>query len=171
MILPDLDNYPVLKWTGFKWLLDRRVPVETLISLTPIRSIRGVIAHDGRFDEDPEGEMFLAFREVEDVVFWRPGSEQIGTWLGRSFALNEDVITDSSTYLFGNLNIYRSPLDWLRNACDGIVILDWMRAFERLRDCPRIAISEDILFQYQRHMQPLHMPELLVITTGKAVAA
>lgn len=171
MPLPNIDNWPVLEWRGFKWLLDQGVPIDTLIRLTPIHTMRGILAHDGLFDEDPVGELFLAFPEAEDVVFWRPGSDQIGTWLGRSFALNEDAIYHPGTYIFNNaLNVYRGPSDWLRNGCDGCVILDWSRAWSRLQDAPRIAVDESLIVQYRRHMQPPKGPDAFVVTDWRAAA-
>jgi hypothetical protein len=170
-LLPDIDTYPVLDWFQFKWLLEQGVPVDTLISLTPIHCLQGIVANDGRFDEDPCGKTFLAFREPEDVVLWRPGTEQIGTWLGRSFALNEDAIYNPGTYIFNHaLNVYRSPLDWLRNRCDGCVVIDWNRAWPRLQDVPRIAVDETLLLKYRRHMQPPKGPEAFVVTDWRAAA-
>lgn len=171
MALPNLDNYPVLEWAGFNWLLGQCVPVETLIGLTPIHTMRGLVAHDGRFDEEPEGEMFLAFPEAEDVVFWRPSSDQLTTWNGRAFALGEDTAFNAGTYSFGGkLNLYRSPLDWLRNGCDGCVIIDWNRAWSRLQDIPRIAIDKTLRLQYRRHMQPPKGPEAFVVINWRAAA-
>jgi len=171
MTLPNLNTYPVLEWKGFKWLLDQGVPIDTLIGLTPIHTMRGIVAHDGRFDEDPEGEMFLAFPEAEDVVFWRPGADLLGTWIGRAFALNEDAIYNPGTYIFGHsLNVYRSPLDWLRNRCDGSFVIDWNRAWSRLQDVPRIAIDETLLLQYRRHVQPPKGPEAFVVANWRAAA-
>jgi len=170
-LLPNLDNYPVLSWTGFKWLLNQGVSIETLIGLTPLRTMRGVVADDGRFDEDPEGEMFLAFPEAEDVVFWQPRTGELATWNGRCFALGQASIDNPGTYSFDcHLNIFGDPLDWFRAGRDGCVVLDWSRAFDWLRDCPRIAVAEEVLSQFEKHMQPAHQPEVFVIPARRAAA-
>lgn len=132
--------------------------------------MRGIVADEGRFDEATEGKAFLAFPEAEDVVFWRPGSDQLATWNGRAFALNEDAIYNPGTYFFSNLNVYRNPLDWMRNRCDGCVVIDWSRAWSRLQDVPRIAVDESLLLQCRRHMKPPKGPEAFVVTDWRAAA-
>jgi hypothetical protein len=168
----DLLQYPPIEWERFRWLLKAGVPVDTLTALTPIRIATGRRAEDGIFEDDDAGAGFLVFEEPEDVIFWQPRTGEIATAVNRAFALGENAIYNPGTYSFDcHLNIFSSPLDWLRNRCDGCVILHWDRAFDRLLDAPRIAISEDLLFLYKRHMRPSHMPEVSVIATGKAVAA
>ena len=55
----------------------------------------------------------------------------------------------------------RHLLAWAVDAAsDGIVILDWSRAFDRLRDAPRIAMGESLLPLYKQHMRPCRMPEV-----------
>ena len=170
--LPEIDTYPPVEFDRFNWLHKAGVPVETLIGLMPIRTATGIVAADRRFEDDPEGQPFIVFEEAEDAVFWQPRSGELATWNGRAFALGEDTIYNAGTYAFDcRLNIFPDPLEWLRAGCDGIVVLDWRRAFDRLRDAPRIAISEDLLFLYKRHMQPSHMPEVSVRVTRKAAAA
>jgi hypothetical protein len=78
---------------------------------------------------------------------------------------------DASTYAFDcALNIFSSPLDWLRAERDGIVVIDWSRAFDRLRDAPRITIAEELLPLYRRQMKPRSMPELFVIQAERRAA-
>jgi hypothetical protein len=171
--LPDLDRWPLMKFESFKWLIARGVPGVTAAGMAvAARVITGVKADDGILDEDPDGEQWLAFCEVDDVVFWQPNTGELATWNGRAFALGEEAIYDASTYAFDcHLKIYLEPLDWLRCRCDGIVVLDWTRAFDRLRDCPRIAVEESLLPLYRRHMRPCRMPDLFVIPAGKRAAA
>jgi len=173
------DIYPQMSFDRFNWLLNAGVPAETLTRLTPLHVATGRRAKDGIF-EDAEGDRsktegghgFLVFEEAEDLVFWQPRTGEIATALNRAFALGEDNIYNPGTYSFDcHLNIFPDPLEWLQNRCDGCVVLDWSRAFDRLRDCPRIAISESLLFLYRRHMRPPHMPDVSVVTTRKAAAA
>lgn len=170
--LPDFDTFPHVPFAAFDWLRKQGVLTETLIALMPVREAAGVVAYDGRFDAAPDGKKFIVFEEPEDAVFWQPISGELATWNGRAFALGQDNIDNPGTYSFDcALNVFADPLDWLRNKCDGCVVLDWSRAFDRLRDCPRIVIDERLLFQYRRHMKPAHMPALSVRTVRKAVAA
>lgn len=170
--LPDIASYPSIDFGRFNWFLKAGVPMDTLIRLMPIRTATGIVASDGRFEEHPSGQCFLAFTEAEDVVYWQPRSGELGTWTGRAFALGEDAIYNPGTYAFDcHLNIWPDPLAWLRAKCDGCVILDWPRAWSRLQDAPRIAVHERLLVTYRRHMKPPRGPETFVLTDGLAVAA
>lgn len=171
--MTDLAQYPLMEFTHFDWLRRAGVHTDVITTVMPIRVARGSVAEDERFDDDPEGAAFLVFEEADDLVFWQPRTGQIGTRHGSAFALGEAAILDPATYSFdGNLNIFTDPLEWLLSGADGIVVLDWSRAFDRLRDCPRIAIAEDLLFLYRRHMKPARLPELSVlVATRKAVSA
>jgi len=136
------------------------------------------MAHDALFESHPSeshpsGDRWYAFpvSAADDIVFWQKETGKIAIWTGRAFALGEEIIWDASTYSFDcALNIFSDPLDWLRARRDGIVVLDWYRAFDRLRDAPRIAVTEDILPLYRRHMKPLRTPRLLVIPSGRRAA-
>jgi len=168
---PDLNSYPAIAFERFKWLLDRGVPIATLIELTPIRLAIGKRADDGRFDESPDGSPWLVFPEEEDVVYWQPRTGALATWNGRAFALGDDAIGNPGTYSFDcHLNLFADPLDWLRAKRDGIVVLDWSRAYSRLQDCPRIAVTESLVFQYRRHMKPPTGAEIYVLKDRKAAA-
>lgn len=116
------------------------VTVGSLIRPTPVMATRGAGAHDGRFDYYPRSSPdWLAFEEDEDFVFWHPSEDRLATAEGRAFALGETDITNAGTYaLDGWLSVWPSPLAWLRAGRRGIVIVDWDRVFDRLRDCPRI---------------------------------
>lgn len=171
----DVLQYPPIEYDRFHWLYRAGVPAKTLAHMmahSPLRIATGRRAEDGIFEEDEGGNAFLVFEEPEDVIFWQPKTGEIATALNRAFALGEDAIYNAGTYSFDcSLNIFSGPLDWLRSRCDGCVVIHWDRAFDRLQDAPRIAISEDLLFLYKRHMRPPHMPEVSVRVTRKAVAA
>ena len=64
----------------------------------------------------------------------------LGAGRERRSPLARNASTIPSTFAFDcGLNIFASPIDWLRARRDGICVIDWTRAFERLRDAPRIA--------------------------------
>lgn len=148
------------------------VSVMTLIRPEPMQIARGHKARDGLFEPYPS-DRWHAFpvSAADDIVFWQKKTGKIATWTGRTFALGEEIIGEASTYSFDcALNIFSDPLDWLRARRDGIVVLDWNRAFDRLRDAPRIAVAEDILPLYRRHMKPARMPRLLVFPSRRRAA-
>lgn len=155
----------------------RRAGVAALALATPwaMKVASGNIGSDGRFDADPNGERWFSFEELDvgDVVFWQPSSDRIASWCGRAFALGEAIIDEPSTYGFDcSLNIFADPMDWLRADRDGIVILpnQWPLAFDRLRDCPRVALAEKLLPAYRANMRPARLPELMVIPERRHAA-
>ncbi|MFC3644392.1 hypothetical protein [Aquibium oceanicum] len=166
------SEFTGLKQAQIDWLLKSGVTIEAMIRPEPIRLAHGRKAHDGIFEADSGGSPWLAFDEGDDVVFWQPRTGDLATDCNRAFALGQDVIDNPATYSFDcNLNVFANPLDWLQAKRDGIVILDWSRAWSRLQDCPRIAIADELLFQFRRHFEPPHKPEIFVLTGRKAVAA
>ncbi|MBB4478441.1 hypothetical protein [Rhizobium etli] len=137
----------------------------------PIRLCHGFKAN-GRFEPDPSGPSWFVFVEAEDLVFWRPGTGELATWHGRAFAVNESAIDAASTFALGfSLNVFESPLDWLRAGRDGIIVLNWRFAFDKLRHCPRVAIAESLVPMYDRFMQPPRMPEVYILRRRTEAAA
>lgn len=131
----------------------------------------GFRAADGRFDEDTDGHRWLVFQQPHDRVYWNPSDNQIATHEGRAFALGEEAIENAATYaLDGALIVYETVAQWVLAGGDGIFVLDWSRAFDRLRDAPRIAVDAAILPLYRRHMRPVRMPQLFV-KSGPRMAA
>lgn len=170
-ILPDIETFPVLAFERWDWLRCSGVPVQTLLDLFPMREAKGVRALDGVFETSETGSVFIIFEEPEDLVFWCPKTDEIATALNRSFALGEDMIHNSGTFAFeGSLNVFASPLEWLRAGRDGCVILHWERAFDRLRNVPRVVVDEDLVFTYRKNMV-VRLPALAVRTTERRVAA
>ncbi len=58
-----------------------------------------------------------------DVAAWNPASGRLATWLEQGYALGEYLIKDHVDEDSPGLAVFRSPLDWLRADCCGIVIL------------------------------------------------
>ncbi|AMS42473.1 hypothetical protein [Aminobacter aminovorans] len=160
-----------LDQTHIDYLRHAGVTVPAMINPTPVMMATGAGAHDGLFDHHPDGEPWLAFEEHEDCVFWNPRHGRFATYANRVFALGQAVIDEAATYSFDcALNVFDNPLGWLLAKRDGIVVLDWTRAFDRLRDAPRIALAESLLPLYRRHMKPARTPELFIVS-GKRRAA
>lgn len=154
------------------WLIRERVPMTAMIQPAPVMVATGTKAQDGLFEDADDGERWFAFEQEEDFVFWHPRLGSLATYGNRAFALGEDIIDGVGTYALGaTLNIFAGPLDWLRAKRDGVVVLDWSRAFDRLREAPRIAVTEQLLPLYKRHMQPGRMPEVFVMRRAARSAA
>lgn len=148
------------------------LPPADVARLASLTTATGTINRAGYFDPHPNGERFIAFHELRDIIFWHPTSGRVATLARRSFALNEDHIDNAATYAFDcNLNVFPGVLDWLIGGGDGIVVLDWSKAFDRLRCVPRIAIDERILPTYRKWMQPPRMPRVFVIPIAGRKAA
>lgn len=169
---PDINQWGPPRQEHLDWLKRNGVSVDAMIHPEPMRLAIGVKAKDGRFENESGGASWIVFPEQRDVVFWQPRTGDLATWSARAFALGEAVVSLPETYSFDcRLNLFADPLDWLRAGRDGAVVLDWVRAFERLQDCPRIAIDEGLLPQYKRHMKPARTPEVFVMPTSRRAAA
>lgn len=168
---------PILDHVGYadvKWFRQSGVNAAALMRPSWVMVAKGSVAHDDRFEPDQDGERWFAFYEfdAEDILFWQSETGRLTTWAGRAFALGEDIIDQPATYCFDcALNIFADPLNWLRAKRDGIVVIDWSRAFDRLRDVPRIAIAESLLPLYRRHMKPARLPDVFVMRAGARRAA
>ena len=149
-------SLPVVRTIMMQWLASKGVHPLTIGSgqNTPLKVARGYCADDGWFDTDPSGDLHIAILIEDsagsiDVAFWHVRSGRIATLLHYGFAFGEEQIDNPGLYSFDCcLNIYANPLDWLRASRDGIFVLDWSRAFDRLRDCPRITVPPCLLDVY-----------------------
>lgn len=176
------QNLIGLRQRHLDWLRRSGVSIQSMIfsryhQPSAIQLGYGEVAPDGRFDFTDDGEAWLAFdifdgfMEQVDICFWQPRTGELATLLGRTFALGQEIFDDPATYCFDcRLNIFADPLRWLQAGRDGIVVVDWARAFDRLRDCQRIAVAEEVLQQFEKHMQPAHTPEVFVIPARRAAA-
>ncbi|MBX4991415.1 hypothetical protein ABID08_003264 [Rhizobium binae] len=153
------------------WLRTCGVPMPAIVQPELVRLAHGYRGSDGLFDPDESGPAWFAFAEVGDVIFWRP-EDELARWTGRAFALGEQAVDNAGTYSLGHcLHVYRSPLHWLKAGRDGIVVIDWERAFDELRHCPRVAVDENLLSVYSRHMRPRRLPEVYVLPERRGVAS
>jgi len=172
--MSETDNLPatLIDWQQYAWLLSQGVPPTFMVTLSDLPVVRGAVVEDRYFDLDTNGQRFLVFEENDDIVFWSPAGGELATWHNRAFALGADNIVAATTYTFdGYLTIHASPLDWLRDRCQGIVVLNWNLAFDLLRDAPRVAVAETILPLYREHMKPSHLPALSVLASSRSIAA
>ncbi len=164
-------RFPGLNQAQIDWFLANGVDIMALATPIGAQTAKGIVKNN-RFVSDPSGPHWVVFEEPEDLVFWQPRTGELKTLNGRAFALGEDAIVNAGSYAFdGNLNILAEPLAWLARKRDGIVVIDWDRAFDNLRDCPRIAVDEALLPIYRRYMRPGRIPELFILTSNRRLAA
>ncbi|QKK28611.1 hypothetical protein FE844_003040 [Rhizobium indicum] len=148
--------------TPFKWVDPASIPPRAeLLSCGIAYGFRG---EDGRFEPDRRGQEWLAFEEPEDVVYWNPRTGFTATFEGRAFALGELAITNAATYaLDDSLKIFGSISRWIEANGRGIFVLDWRRAFDKLRDAPRVECdSDDVSALYRQYMKPQRLPVMRV---------
>lgn len=164
----EVTEYPPteqLDWATWLTLVEGGVPNDMLLSLITLRTIRGHRGDDGFLDLDDAGDPFLCFYEEtsDDVIFWSPTTGEIATWWGRAFALGEENIACRDSYIGDtSLYVHATPWGWLQDRGEGIVVVDWSQAFDRLRDCPRVAVGEQVLKTYRGAMRP-SLPEVFVM--------
>lgn len=166
-------EFDTLRQAHINWLIKAGVPPAAIVTPTPINLARGTRANDGILDHAQDGPLWFAFEEEKDLIYWRPSTGEVATECGAAFALGQDNIMNPGVTALGSwLKVHASPLDWLRDSRRGIVVLKWHWTFEQLRDVQRIAVHEDVLQLYRKHMRP-KLPELGVIPRteiGRAAA-
>jgi hypothetical protein len=104
--------------------------------------------------ENRSGTSWLYF--YEDDALWQPKTGDIfSSWnwcLG-----HQNVEPDKS------VTIHASPLDWLRDNRQGIVIIDWSQAFDMLYRLPFVRLPAALRDQYDEAMQMPKLPELEIV--------
>jgi hypothetical protein len=162
-------RFESLRQSHIDWLIAQGVPAIAIVMPYAVEIARGIRAADGIFEHDPLGTLWFVFNEPDDTICWDPKTGEVATDLGRAFALGQDEIANPGATSLGRwFHIHESPLDWLRAARQGIVVLRWEWAFEQLRDVERIAVPEGLVTRYQKSMKP-KLPDVGVIP--KAVSA
>ena len=138
-----------------------------IFSPTLPRTAFGIFAEDGRFDlacySEPFARELILFEEPDgDVIAWDMETDAVASY-GGAFCLGSEVLANpSAIMLSARLHIFSSVWTWLHYRSDGIVVLDWSRAWHRLSGLPRIAVTPAVLVKYRKHMVPPRLPELYV---------
>ena len=78
-----IPNYPFIDFQQFRWLRDQGVPVLAIVKPEPPKVVLGQTDARGRFSDNPDGGIWLAFPQEGDCVFWQPQTGQLGNF-GRS---------------------------------------------------------------------------------------
>jgi hypothetical protein len=97
-----------------------------------------------------------------DVVAWQPSSGRMATWLGLGFALGEHQIGDLPDDDSYGLAVFRSPLNWLRAGCAGIVIVHRPFAHIVLEKVPFLVAEDESHRGELLGMFPFGGPRILV---------
>ncbi len=169
--MSDFDSLPGLNQAQIDWLLRNDVMVEAMIRPEPLRLARGR-AVNRLFRHEPDGAAWLAIAEGRDVVYWQPRTREIATETGATFALGQDAIDLPETYAFDcYLNVFADPLEWLQAGREGVVVLDWSKAWERFHAAPRLALASPVIIAYRRHFKPPNGPEVVELKVTRRAAA
>ena len=141
---PDLQDFScgIPNGKEILWLHKQGVCMATM-TRPWIVGAESVCFSGSNFDFDARGERALIFRAEDrgittDLIAWSAREDKLASWRGSAVALGDvDLIwTDDC------LRVHRSPLQWLQNNRDEIVIVDPARAYAYLRDVPAVLSSD-----------------------------
>ena len=117
---------------------------------------------------------------VYDLVAFDPRNPN-QWWLrtGYAAALNAVALDISSRTIWASdadppLRLFRNPLSWLRNECNGVVILDRKRTRTLLASVPRILPEDDVHAHELHgllHVDPPDLPKIVLRRTAAKVTA
>ena len=109
--------------------------------------------------------------ELVDLTATSLETRHTTTRLGVASVLGQEAIDrawigETCVHLFGD------PIEWVRNRCRGVVVLDWSVARFALADLPAIACDTEFLAKkFDRALQaPLRVPQLFVREVHRAAA-
>ncbi|UQD98211.1 hypothetical protein [Bradyrhizobium japonicum] len=105
-----------------------------------------------------------------DIAAWQPETERLAVWRGDGFALGERQIHHPNPLAAG-LQVFRSPLDWLRADRRGIVLVRDQFARAVLADVP-VLVAEDE--HHRKKLQELFLfsgPQIIVPEVANLEAA
>ena len=104
--------------------------------------------------------------EVRDLAAWGPDTNQVGLWQGYVAMLGQDQILAPR---LNPLKVHANVRDWLAADRNGIVILDWPRAADRL-DGMTLAVSAIEFGQRVRERLTREPPPVVVERKAEAAA-
>lgn len=147
----------------YEWLIQRGASKEFLPKLDP-PICRGYVNDRGFFVPDHAGINFLVFETRYDLVFWQPRIGRVASLSGHAFALG-DLALNASVEL-DLLYIFKDPLDWLRNAGNGIVVLDWRQLPFHVLCVAQLCVSQELVGAVQAALA-LGMPQVVPVIDGE----
>jgi hypothetical protein len=115
-------------------------------------------------NEQPELAFTVVVRDAIgtpiDIAAWQPRSGRIATWLNRASMLGEDQLT--APRLSEGLPIFETPLQWLAQRRQGVVVIDAARAAPKLRDAAPLLAANYEHGKALRAMLKLKAPQILL---------
>jgi len=173
-VLAELFAGAPLKQIEIDWFLRQGVPILALAlplafrtDLVTFAGARFEFTRHRGSDDAVTAFIFPALDaegEVADLVAWRPKSESIGIWLGRTGLLGEEQIY--SARLGEPLVVHESLLDWLRAERTGVVVVDAVRAPPLLREAEPLAVLSIEHGDRIKRLLTLPAPKILVAIPG-----
>jgi hypothetical protein len=161
---PEFFKYRSLRQSQIDFFRAQGVTIEMLIHPREPRLAIGRSDTLGYFIDDDNGEDWIVFAADGDLIYWQPKTGTFATSFRRAFAITEERIVNPATYFAGDgLRLFNNPVEWLKDARRGVVVLDWTKAFDRLRHCSRVVMRESLFRLYEQHMKPAQMPEVFIL--------
>lgn len=164
--IPDLLKAPLYKRRAHEGLMGGRglkqTELDRLMSLginptslfkpqVHVTAVNRVVFYGEHFKFANQGDAraeqvvtmgLIGDRGLSDVVAWQPSSGRLATLQGLGAALGECLVKHHSDEHSPTLPVFRSPLDWFRADCRGIVIVHHCIANELLCAVQRL-LAED----------------------------
>jgi len=108
--------------------------------------------------------------EPVDLVAWRAEpSGFLGSWLGHAAMLGAEQL--DLPRLGEPLRVYETPIEWLRDGREGVVVVDPSRAGPMLRDAGPIVVNSWIHKARLADMMTVKLPRIIVEPAVRAQAA
>jgi len=108
--------------------------------------------------------------EPADLVAWRAEpSGFLASWLGRAAMLGAEQLDLSR--LGEPLRVHETPIDWLRDGREGVVVVDPSRAGPMLRDAGPIVVNSWIHKARLADLMTVKLPRIIVDPAVQAQAA
>jgi hypothetical protein len=134
-LLRDPNEGGIPDQRALDWLTGQGVSIGAIASPIAIRAVRVQFDDRGRYAPSLLGDLAFVLPATDagglvDLAAWAPRTALVGTRLGVGAFLGGECIHRHSGdgVTVAPLNVYRSPLDWLRDRRRGVVILDPMQA-------------------------------------------
>lgn len=141
--LAEYRQSSALRQREIDWLMSKGVTIHA-IAAWPMLTANNVIfdAH-GRFEFGDGERVLTIFSDCGDIVAWHPGTHELASWLGTTYAINWTQVFAPNLDR-DPLPVWRDPLGWLAAGRDGIVPVAMNRWRWSMLDHQSGLIAEDI---------------------------
>lgn len=101
-----------------------------------------------------------------DICAWQALTGKLATWLGHACMLGEENLY--APRVGAGLAVHSSPLDWLKVARDGVVVLDAKRAAPKLRDAGALTVGSLEEARKLKKILTVELPPILIPEAASA---